>query len=161
MKKMQYSVSSQKLCNEAYPTLGLHTDFNQRNLFTELHLLTCMKGLSQYLWAIISRVRNWPYINAAMVKYSDSIYNISVILGCMHFPPATKKPQIQTFFYSIMIHWLWVNVWCYLRVCPLLATKCCPSLSPEWNSICWPQGLLSKTSWKVLHFEVRKLWKGS
>lgn len=36
------------------------------------------------------------------------------------------------------------------RVCPMLATKRCPSLPPEWTAVYtyWPQGLLSKTSLK-------------
>lgn len=54
------------------------------------------KGLSKSLWAIISKVRNWPYKNIALIKYSDSIYKISVILERMDFPPAKTKPK-QTY----------------------------------------------------------------
>lgn len=63
LKHIQHWYFKQALTREIY----LHNSFKNK----------CERAIKM---PIISKVRNWPYVNIALVKYSDSIYKISVIL---------------------------------------------------------------------------------
>lgn len=88
------TLQSEKLWNEAHPRPVLQARFDKRNLRTELCLKPSVKKLSQCLWGVVSKVRNRPYTNTALVKYSDAMYPISVIWGRMDFPSAVEHTMV-------------------------------------------------------------------